>query len=586
MERLNNFEPPIDHRVLMDNDFYRLYPFDGGGNFINAEILGSLDDIQAVRGIMNGSLDEFGTLPEIDYGKYERWRSIEKSCWINRFYFIVPLARVARLFNNRELARLVVETILHFIRNYPAPQGHEEIGAHIDYVFGIRDNNYNRQTWEENQRDETDVKYIWFDFQPGSRVIHFIYALYFIRDIKCFQPGQLEEIEDSIREHAELIRVGEKYFLDLHVSANHQSLRAVAMFFAASYFQDDAEFSKLLIAEATRVASFHITRDYFEDGVLRENSPSYHMFETWHVRDAMILGTRLGARMPVDGYDILRRAVEFIVAVRQPDALSVTINDGYGVELDPFIASFPAEVNSGLNYADNSYFFPDAGMAYYRDSRYFIGFDFSKYPGHFSHYHGGKNAVTMFYDDEPFLVDSGCCSYDDVEFTAHYKLPTAHSSMLVDGDGDAIVTGTYDWQAWSESESGGWSNNEIGSVLMSSHPTWKDIVWRRKITVAPNGSFIVKDRVTNLKGHKLTFIFNLHPQVLVSRPEAEENCCRLISSDAVMDVLFESEQYLEISETTGKCYVDGAHVPNSQVRVEMTSDQGTVYLKTVFTPAG
>jgi Heparinase II/III-like protein/Heparinase II/III N-terminus len=581
MKRLQQFEPPIDHQVLLDNDFFKLYPFDGGGSFINAEILGSLDDVEAVRNIMNGALDDFGHLPELDFAKYERWRSIEKSCWINRFYFIVPLARAACLFKNRELASVVVEIMLHFIRNYPAPQGRDAIGEHINYVYHIRDNDYNRHTWVENQRDETDVQYIWFDFQPGSRIIHFIYALYFIRDVKCFESGQLEEIEASLREHAELIRLGEKHFLELEVSANHQSLRAVALFFAAAYFQDDSEFSKKLTTEAARVASFHITEDYFADGVLRENSPSYHMFETWHVRDAMVLGSRLGAKMPEQGLDILRRAVEYIIAVRQPDARSITINDGYGVELDPFLCSFPSEVVADMDYETRTFCFPDAGMAFYRDADYYIGFDYSKYPGRFSHYHGGKNGVTLFFQDEPFLVDSACCSYDDPDFGTHYKQPEAHCSMLIDGAGDAEVSGIYNWQSWAVTESSGWHDNEIGSVLTSNRPGWENVVWHRQLIVKPDGSIVIKDKVANLNGRTAIFVFNMHPQVLISRREFS---CLLISSDASMDILFDSNMPFTLDELAGKCFVNNAHVENRQLQVKIAPQAGTVSLKTVFTP--
>jgi hypothetical protein len=41
------------------------------------------------------ALRDFGTLPTLDIKRFERWRSVQKSCWINRFYWIVPLAKRA-----------------------------------------------------------------------------------------------------------------------------------------------------------------------------------------------------------------------------------------------------------------------------------------------------------------------------------------------------------------------------------------------------------------------------------------------------------------------------------------------------------
>jgi hypothetical protein len=84
-----DFAPPLSDALLRKHNFFELYPLDGGGYFIMKEHLETLDDLEIADKILNLKvLDSFGDLPNIDFKKFERWRSVEKSCWINRFYFM------------------------------------------------------------------------------------------------------------------------------------------------------------------------------------------------------------------------------------------------------------------------------------------------------------------------------------------------------------------------------------------------------------------------------------------------------------------------------------------------------------------
>ena len=109
---VKNFTPALAPELLWKHNFFELYPFDGGGAFINHTILGSVDDLVIAERIINdGALDDYGSLTELDFCKYECWRTIEKSCWINRMYFIVPLARYAAQTGNRQIAEYVKDVI-------------------------------------------------------------------------------------------------------------------------------------------------------------------------------------------------------------------------------------------------------------------------------------------------------------------------------------------------------------------------------------------------------------------------------------------------------------------------------------------
>jgi len=517
--RKRPFQLPISDRLLRKHNFFDLYPLDGGGALSFRGIAGEPEDAKIARKAMSGALlKDWGALPALDFAALERWRSVEKSCWLTRFYFIASLARTYWLGRDERVARKVVDCVLRFIRAFPPPTGEKAIGEHIRYVYGIRDNGYNRRTYEENMADETDVRYIWFDFQPASRVLHLLYALRFLRGARALTREAASEINHSLYQHAELILIGEQRFLEPQKGNNHQSIRGVALLYAGAYFRGFGRWREFL-DEGRRLCDFHIRHDFTPDGSLAENSPSYHCFETWHMRDAILLSRLHGFRLRAGAEASLARATAFIRAMRQPDGLSPVINDGYPVNLAPFLETLPKAARSPGKTA----FFKNAGMAFHCDKSSFLVLDASPFTGRFSHYHAGKNAVILWRDGKPFLVDSGCPNYEDALFAKWYKGGAAHSGLLVDGGGDGVVAGTYDWKSWASPRCRPWRVDQRGSsvsaVLRSSAEGWEGVEWRRAVEVGKGGGVIIRDAVTSKRRVALRFVFNLHPDVRVEKKE-------------------------------------------------------------------
>jgi hypothetical protein len=563
MRKNDDLKLPMSDELLEEFNFFELYPFDGGGNFINAEILGSVDDRKIAEDVLNGALNKFGCLPKLGFAKFERWRSVEKSCWLNRCYFIVPLAKYYHTTGDENVAALVKDIILYFMRNYHPPQSPEEIKSHLEYVYYIRDNNYNQNSYEENQRDETDVKYIWFDFQPASRIIHFLYALNFIKGSETLSDAEFDEIVSGIKSHAQLIAVSEGRFEKLKSPGNHQSIRGLSLLYAGAVFKDD-----FFLNEGIRICKFHIENDYFSDGVLKEISPSYHVFETWHVRDAYILAKEYGFKVSDKHEKVLSAAVEFVSSIHQPDGNSTVIDDGYALFLAPFMKSIPREIRRNVDkHEQKTSYFPDAQLAFYQDVAQYICFDDSLNPSKFSHYHAGKNGVTYFYKDSAVLIDSGCCSYDDPDFSK-YKNAGAHSSLLINGSGDGVFEGLYYCPHYTTPECSGWNANEISGVIESSVPEWSGINWKRTLRVK-NAGFELNDQVKNISGdeREFTFIFNFHPEVECSLENEKQILIKTSEDSLLME--FKASCEFEICKAEGQCFIDSRHQKNTQVHVKI-----------------
>ncbi|MFH2068915.1 MAG: alginate lyase family protein [Candidatus Omnitrophota bacterium] len=557
----------LNDRLLREYNFFELYPFDGGGGLIFNEMLGTIKDEEIYRKIIKENvLSEFGSLPEIDFKKFERWRSIEKSCWLNRFYFMASLSRIYWLRKDEKIARLIKKIVIHFLQKYPPPQGKKEIGDHINYVYGIRDNNYNKQTYEENQRDETDVKYIWFDFQPASRLIHLIYLAHFLKDSKSVTKSEWEKIRESIYKHAEIIMIGEKYFRKLSKGDNHQSVRGIALLHAGCFFKNYGA-GKDFIKEGVRICNFHTKIDFLPDGTLAENSPSYHVFETWHVRDAFILSQRYNFRLRSETPKTLKKSALFINAICQPDGCSPVINDGYPVNLSPFLKSLPFKAEPKKNDIQ-LFFFEDASIGVYKDKKRYLTFDASPYTGQFSHYHAGKNSFIYWYDKKPFFVDSGCCSYDDKLFAKWYKQGESHSSLLVNGNADGIVKGTYRWMSYATVKCDGWNslsgNHIISSNLKSNAAGWEGVSWNRAIKISKNNSITITDVVNTKTPKDLMFVLNLHPDVRITK-----NNKAILLNNRGTKLAFNPKvskgDKIEVSISRGKCFMNFEHVENKRI---------------------
>ena len=561
----------MSDELLKEYNFFELYPFDGGGNFIHMEMLGTVDDRQIFEKIKDGALNDFGTLPEIENRRFEFWSTIEKSCWINRYYFIVPLAKRYWLTKDENIAVLVKDSILSFIRKNKPPQDRDEIGSHIKRVYENRDNNYNSKTIEEYSLDKHDVEYVWFDFQPASRIIHFLYSMYFLKDSPSVSSREWAEMENSIKDHATLIMLGEKYFNKLKISDNHQSLRSLALLFAASFF-NGTDIASEFQREAVRLASFHILNDYFNDGVLKEVSPSYHFFETWHIRDIYLLSKKYSFSLPDETSKILKKAGLFASAIAQPDSTSAVINDGYALRLKGFLASLPEECRdagkeSGLVY------FQDAGLAVFRGKESYLLFDSSVFTGQFSHYHGGKNSITYWAGKKAFLIDCGCCNYDNPLFAKWFKTPFAHAAMLVDECGDAALEGTYKWRYFPELTHAPWKNDGGGwtfsSSLKSSVPEWADVEWKRTIKISGDDGFTLSDHIMTAKTKKLTFNFVLHPD---AEPDIRDGKIYLSNSGTKLSVSFDTG--VSIEKIPCKAYIDGTLRDTLRITVSATANAG------------
>jgi hypothetical protein len=550
---------PLSDDLLRRYDFFSLYPPD---------VIGKSDQ-EFSKQIIRTHAIEAGRLPHIDWRQYERWRTVEHSCILNRMYFIMPLARYCWLTKNKPLGRLVVDTMLDFIHSCPPPASADEIVRHMKRTLHIQHHDYNLKTFDEIQKDETDIRYVWFDFQPASRLMHFLYALHFLRDSSILTPKEQRTIVRSIYEHAEVIYYGEMA-APLVIGDNHQSTRATALMMAAAFFQDKGG---AFLKEASRIIRFHSRECFFPDGVLKEISPSYHTSVTWHVRACYFLAEKLGAPLGAEVNQQLCRATAYIQALTAPNDRTVVINDGREVNPEAWLAALAPF--QALQTSRRENFFPDAGIASLQWDRLFLAVDGSTFTGAISHYQSGKNGLILWVNGRPFLVDSGCPDlYDDELLSKWYRLPQAHSTLLVNDQGDGTLKGFTEFDSHADIQSTGWQARgqdvQITNTLTSTASQWRNLSWTRQVNVSPSASITIRDTVECDRPVLLTFIFNLHYAVAIQILDSQKVLLR--NGDYGLGICFSTGSPMYLKTAAGKIYALGSHHDSEQLLLEVRCD--------------
>lgn len=498
------FEPMVLEELLVRYNFFELFPFDGGGSFVTRDILGSLDDREITQRILaHGALDEFGALPELDFLKFERWRSIEKSCWINRLYFIVPLARVWYLDRNEAAGKMVRDVLLYFKRNFPPPVDCNAVCELSARVIHARDHEYN----VKGADFDGVAEYQWFDFQPAARIIHMLHALWFLLDFDLFSAEEMEEIGEMLYLHGRNLFWSEKYAAK-PARGNHQALRALALLYVCAALRHLPVCAEW-VPEAEALCEFHILTDFLPDGMLYDLSPSYHFFESWMAREMIALADRYGFQLSAEARERAAQAFRVCRMLRQPDGFSTVLNDGYPLNMACFLQTLP-DVPEATDSSER--LLRDSRLAIWSAGDCFVLLDATPRFGRFAHYHAGKLGVTLFLAGKPFLVDSGCCNYDDEAFGAWFKTARAHSSLLIDGREDSVREGRYGWLHSPDCRLGEWRDGSIDSQLTSDAPGWEHVCWRRSLRVAAD-EVVIMDAVSAPPERDLCLIFNFHPDV-------------------------------------------------------------------------
>ncbi|MDZ7634487.1 MAG: alginate lyase family protein [Bacteroidales bacterium] len=450
-------------------------------------LIGSEEDEKIVAAVRRGLIEEVYGEP-VGWGKYER-SEIEKSVWLNRFYFLPSFARMYHLTGDR---------------------------SYLDDMMGIIS-----QWITDNPRmpDSHRTTYNWRDMQVAWRSIHLSWCWYLGE--KGLTAEEKELIIDSLKEHAHILVTG---FGQAKLNEfNHQSHGALAMLYLGVLFPmlDEAE---ELRRKALIILNHHLENAFYADGGNVEQMFGYYPFETHLFRDAFLLCTANGLEPPLNSLTMLRTMVKFLVSVERPDGTVPQVNDSYEMPVVTTVDTVNEILGAmALVEKQGSVYFPDTQVAVLRDSGergWYLLANPASVIG--AHAHAGRLGFELWHKGAPLIIESGCCNYDDPALVNWYRTTRAHNTVVIDGMTEAATSSDLLWVPRRETPNRikSWVPGEDSSYLTMVSPpeeaTNASVRWTRTITTVRNRIAVISDTFEAEGEHEYEILLHFPPSQIAA----------------------------------------------------------------------
>ncbi len=457
-------------------------PKDQGGKFIQMALINSEDDKKVTEAIRGGLIQKVYGIPT-GWSKFEK-TEIEKSVWLNRFYFLPSFARLFYLTGDRSYLNDMMRIITGWITDNPRlPDSHLST-------------------------------YNWRDMQVAWRSIHLSWCYYLSGDALTVSEKTI--ITDTLKEHASILLSGfGKATLN---EFNHQSHGALAMLYLGILFPGLPD-AGILKERAIIILNHHLDKAFYGDGGNVEQMFGYYPFVAHIFRDAYMLCVSNGIAPPENSLTMLRKMRSFIAGVATPQGTMPQVNDSYEMPVTPTLDTIDKILADGPFTEDvTSVYFPDTQIGIMRDEpggKWYMLANPALTIG--SHAHAGRLALNLWYDGNPVLIDSGCCNYDDPLLYKWYRTTRAHNSVMIDGKSDEATSSGILWAPKRQTENRitEWVSNENFTYCRmespSDEPTNSSVSWCRSIAIVKDDFAVLYDHFEAKGEHTYEILFHFPP---------------------------------------------------------------------------
>ncbi|HSP92885.1 MAG TPA: heparinase II/III family protein [Vicinamibacterales bacterium] len=470
-------------------DIGEYLPKDQGGKFIQMALVGSEADAAVVEAIRGGVLERTYGDP-IGWSRFEK-SAIERSVWLNRFYYLPPFARLFRLTGDRRFLDDMMRIVSRWTADNPRPSA------------------------------SAPATHIWRDMQVAWRSIHLSWCSYLggegLRDEEKLAISRL------LQDHADVLLAG--FGRQPLNEFNHQSHGALAMLYLGTLFPNLAGAASLR-QTALAILTHHLERAFFADGGNVEQMFGYYPFEAHIFRDAYLLCVSNGVEPPAGTVPALKRMAAFLAAVAQPDGTMPQVNDSYEMPVDPTLETLDGVLRGeGARRVEASTRFPDTQIAVLRDSpgrKWYVLANAAQTIG--AHAHAGRLAVNVWFNGKPVLVDSGCCDYDDPALVTWFRTTGAHNTVMIDGRSDRATSSDALWAPRRQTANRipAWDVGEGHVYCRMQSPAEEEtnagVAWSRSIALVRDLFVVIHDCFEAVGAHHYKVLFRFPSRgVVVNR---------------------------------------------------------------------
>lgn len=449
-----------------------------------------------------------------------------KAIWeLNRHQWLVRLAQAYRLTGDERYARCATSHLTRWMADNPPGMG-------INWTSSL---------------------------EAALRLMSWCWMLALLERSPALTPELVRAMRRAVAVHATHV---ERY-LSYYFSPNtHLTGEALGLVYAGVFFPGiprASRWSKI----GTRILLEELPRQILPDGVYFEQATCYQRYTVEIYLHLLMLGRRNGLALPDVVREGVERMLDFLLAIHWPNGSMPQIGDADGGRLLPLApraaddyrdlfstaaalfgradyawaaeglapetlwllgpdgaAAFSALVPSPPS-APPSRCFADSGAVVMRSdwgsSAHQLLFDAGPLgdPVSGAHGHADLLSIQCAGFGEPRIVDPGTFSYADKPWRDHFRGTAAHSTVTVDGEGQAISAGPFCWDQRPAAQLHSWQSDESYDFAIGSHTAYarlKDPVthWRSVLFVKPR-YWVVVDDLLGAAEHTVAVRFQFGP---------------------------------------------------------------------------
>jgi hypothetical protein len=403
--------------------------------------------------------------------------------------------------------------------------------------------------------------------EVAFRLIAWCWALVLFRQSQALRPERFARMQASIEDHAVHV---EKYLSRYFSPNTHLMGEALGLFYAGTIFPALRSAPRWR-EQGARILDDEMARQVLPDGVYFEQSTCYQRYAAEMGLHYMMLCARNGLAAPPALRQRLQAMLDFLVAVRSPRGEAPQIGDADGGWLLPLARRRPGDLRGLFGTAAALFGRPDyawaaggavpellwllgpAGLATFESLRpappdagpsrlfahggyavmrdgwaaggHHLIFDVGPLgcPGSAGHGHADLLSVQCSAFGEPFLVDAGAGTYADAAWRSFFRGTAAHSTVMVDGEGQAVPSGPFAWRQRPRARLRRWVSTDALDFADAEHDAYDGLPdpvrHRRRVLFVKPRYWVLVDDLEGGAHHQVELRFQFGPADVRVEPE-------------------------------------------------------------------
>ena len=458
-----------------------------------------------------------------------------KVIWeLNRHQWLVRLGQAYRLTGDAAHARLFVAHLERWLAANPA-------GTGINWSSSL---------------------------EVALRLIAWCWALCLFRDSAALSPAFFLEMLAAIRAHAAHV---ERYLSHYYSPNTHLTGEALGLFYAGVLWPALRPAPRWR-ALGARILEEQIGRQVLPDGVHFEQATCYQRYTAEIYLHFLILAGCCGVATAAGVTAGVLRLLDALLVLRRPDGTAPPIGDADGGWLLPLARREPGDVRGIFSIAaaffgradyafaaggaapETAWLLGPAGMAVSRDLRpaepegppsrllpdggYAVlrsGWDRRAHqlifdvgplgcPVSGAHGHADLLGLQCAVSGEPFIVDPGTgCYAGEPGWRDHFRSTAAHSTVTVDGRGQAVPAGPFAWETRPGARLRRFTASSTIDLADAEHDAYRrladPVIHRRRVIFVRPRYFVIVDDLLGSAVHEAELRFQFAPMPLALNAE-------------------------------------------------------------------